>query len=82
MPSPIEAVSFNDAFAVTPSDSTVFSKMASALFVGTGGNVVVRTAAGNSVTFTGIPDGGWILVKCDMVKSTSTTASNIVAYTY
>lgn len=71
------------AFAVTPSDSTVFTRKARALYIGTGGNISVRTynMAGtlDYVLFTNVADGQIIPVMTDMVYSTNTTASGIVA---
>lgn len=81
MAAPIEPVTANDGFAVTPSDTTVFRLMAAALYVGTGGSVVVRTRGGSDVTFANVPDGTILPIRCDMVKA-STGASNIVALVY
>jgi hypothetical protein len=65
------------AVAVTPSDVTVFPVCRS-LYVGTTGNVNLRTADGQTVLFTAVPVGV-LAIQADMVLSTSTTASTIVA---
>ena len=65
-----------DAFAVTPSDATHLH--ANALFVGTSGDVTVVTEAGTTVTFKNVPTGSILPVRVSQVKSTGTTASDIV----
>lgn len=71
------------AWAVTPSDSVNFTMEARALYVGTGGNVVLVAYDQNgqkaAVTFSNVPDGTILPVRASRVNSTSTTASNIVA---
>lgn len=66
---------------VTPSDSTNFTDgVCRALYVGTGGNVVVLAAGDtNTVTFSNVPGGFVIPVQAIRVNTTSTTASGIVA---
>lgn len=67
--------------AVTISDSTVIP-ITRALFIGTGGNLVVHmggeTSAATTVTFTNVA-AGIFPIQVDMVYFTGTTASNIVA---
>lgn len=66
------------AVAVTPHDSTVIVTTR-ALYVGVSGNITVRMAGdGNSVLFANVPVG-ILPVQVDMVKSTGTAASSIVA---
>ncbi len=67
------------AAAVTPSDSVALTTDARALFIGTGGNIVIVTSGGETVTFTGVLSGSILPVRTHRVNSTSTTASNIVA---
>lgn len=66
------------AAAVTPSD-TVDLNTVSVLYIGTAGNVVVITTAGETVTFVGLAAGTILPVWVKRVKATSTTATNIVA---
>jgi hypothetical protein len=68
-----------DAEAVTPSNTTLFTREARALYIGGDGNAVVLTAAGNAVTFSGLTAGTILPIRCRRVNSTSTTATNIVA---
>lgn len=82
MPLPTNA---NDTFsarngvAITAHDSTNFEPCR-AIYVGTGGNVVVVFAdTGSAVTFTNVPSGAILPVAAKRVNSTSTTASNMVA---
>jgi hypothetical protein len=67
------------AAAVTPNDSTDLSRTPTrALYIGGAGNLVVDMAEGPTVTFTAVPVGIFpISVK--RVRSTSTTATNIIA---
>lgn len=68
----------DDAFAVTPSDTVDFTVMARALYVGTTGDVKLITRGGTTVTFTAVPAGALIPVRCSRVMATGTTASTIV----
>jgi hypothetical protein len=66
----------NNAFAVTPSDSN--DNIASALYIGTTGNVaVIPQGQANSVIFTAHPVG-YLPVRVSKVLATGTTASNIL----
>lgn len=67
----------SSAEAVTPSDTTEIRALA--LFIGTGGVLRVVTAAGDDVTFTGIPNGFLLPLEVRRVRSTTTNATNIVA---
>jgi hypothetical protein len=69
----------DDAFPVTPSDTTAFSQVASALFVGGAGTVTVITNLGNTVLFTGVLAGMILPIRCSQVKQTGTSATNITA---
>lgn len=70
---------FKRAAAVTPNDNTDLAHEAHALFIGGAGNAVVITSGGDTVTFNGLTAGSTLLVRCKRVKSTSTTATNILA---
>lgn len=71
-------VSAHGAVAVTASDATIIP-VTRALYVGTSGNLTVRMADGQtSVLFSNVP-AGIFPVQVDMVMSTGTTASSIVA---
>lgn len=65
--------------AVTPSDSTIYTAPFRGLWVGTGGNVAIKTpGATAAVTLVNVPDGYLLAVKAEYVMSTNTTASDIV----
>jgi hypothetical protein len=66
--------------AVTPSDSVnIVSGPADALWVGTGGDVAIRSVQGEVVTFKNVPGGTMLLVQTSRVNLTGTTATDIVA---
>jgi hypothetical protein len=66
-------------FAVTPSDSDELPAVTKALYVGTGGTVVLRPLnGGEDVVFRNVPDGGILDVRVRSVRSTGTTADDIV----
>jgi len=74
-----------DSFAVTPSDSVDFvnsattNGIARSLYIGTAGNVVLKTERGNISTFLNVTTSFVIPQKCRRVNSTGTTAAGIVA---
>ncbi len=68
------------AFAVTPDDTNTFATSSRYLYVGTGGDLNVRTFNGQDVTLIGVPGGSQIFIAADKVSNTDTTASNIVAF--
>jgi hypothetical protein len=69
-----------DAFAVTPSSSAL-TYTARALYIGSVGDVQVVTASGSTVTFTAVPTGTILPIRCTKVLSGATTAGSIVAIT-
>jgi hypothetical protein len=82
MAHPFQPVSPQDGYAVTKSDTTVYPNAFSGLYVGTGGDVTVRTMRGTILTFADVPSGGYVLMAGDKVMSTGTGASDITALTY
>jgi len=68
----------NDAFAVTPSDTTEFTQFARALYIGTAGSLVLLTRRGNIATFVNVTTAQVLPVQTRRVNSTGTTASGIV----
>lgn len=70
-------VSAHGAVAVTPSDSTVFP-VCRALYVGGTGDIRLRLPDGQTITFIAVPVGIFP-IQADMVLSTSTTATNMIA---
>jgi hypothetical protein len=71
-------VSAYDAVAITPSNTTVL-RPTRGIYVGTGGNIAVQMALGNTVTLVGVLGGSILPIQVVKVLSTNTTASNMVA---
>lgn len=69
-----------EPFAVTPSDSTNFTRYVSYFYVGGAGNMVLVKDDGTTVTYSNIPAGQYIWAGGRRVNSTNTTATNIVAH--
>lgn len=67
--------------AVTPHDTNVLAKgTCDAIYVGGAGNVTVRSADdASNVTFIAVPVGTILPVRTKQVRSTATTATNLVA---
>ena len=67
------------AFAVTPSDSTALLYPTTGIYVGVGGTVVVTLKSGVDATFVGTIAGSILPLEVSHVKSTGTTATNLIA---
>ncbi len=66
-------------FAVTPHDSNQLPQIPKALYVGVGGDVVLRGVNGAAdVTFRNVASGQTIDVRAAYVRATGTTASGLV----
>lgn len=65
--------------AVTPSDANELATVSRALWVGTGGNLVVVTMDGSAITLKNVQNGTLIPIRVKQVKATNTTATDIVA---
>lgn len=69
-----------NAVAVTPADGTDLTTATRALWVGGAGNISVDLVGGQTaVVFSGIAAGTWMPLRVTRVRSTSTTATLIVA---
>lgn len=66
-------------FSVTPADSDLPNGVCKAIYVGTGGNVYIMSPAGDIVPFVNVANGTFMPVAAKQIRTTSTTASNIVA---
>lgn len=71
-------VAAHGADAVTLNDSTVLP-ISRSLYVGTGGNIKVTMADGQVVTFSNVIGGTILPIQTQVIWSTGTTASNILA---
>lgn len=66
-------------FAVVPHDSDELQLLPKALYVGTGGTVVLRGVAGTAdVMFKNVASGQILDVRARYVRATGTTAADIV----
>lgn len=70
-------VAAHGAFAVTPSDVTVFNVCRS-VYIGAQGALAVRMADGMTITFPVVPVGVFP-IQVDQVLATGTDASSIIA---
>lgn len=65
-----------NGFAVTPNNSTeIFAR---SLYIGGAGDVSVMMAGGTTLTFVGVQAGTILPVRVQRVRTTGTTATNIV----
>lgn len=68
-----------DWFAIAPSDSADLSFIPKAIYVGTGGDLVVSSSRTNSeVVFRSVPSGAILDIRPTSVKETGTTAADLV----
>jgi hypothetical protein len=66
-------------FAITPSDSAGSNfTLASAVYVGTGGNVAIVGSDDIAVTFSNVQSGTILPIECIRVNSTNTSATGLV----
>jgi hypothetical protein len=67
-------------YPITPSDSEELPEVPKGVYVGTGGDVVLRGVHGDEdVTYRNLGDGSYIAVRARYVRATGTTASNLIA---
>lgn len=66
------------AAAVTPNDTAQVTLSHRALYVGTSGNLAVQMSDGGDVTFSNVPSGTILPIIVSLVKTTGTTASDIL----
>lgn len=68
----------DNAFAITPSDSTDFAYVTRGIYVGGAGNIAAVMKDGSVVTFSGAAAGTVLPLRVSRVNSTNTTATNLV----
>lgn len=68
-----------NAFAVTPHDTNALTNDSRAIYIGSGGNIVLVTTGGDTITLVGVLGGTIYSIRANIIKSTGTTATNIVA---
>jgi len=68
-----------DAFDIVPSDSGQLATITKAIYVGTGGDIVLRAIDGQAdVRFVAVGSGAILPIRVSAVRLSGTTASNIV----
>lgn len=66
-------------FEISPSDSQDLAQFTKAIYVGNGGDIVLQTVGSDTaVTFANVQDGSILDLRCNSVRATGTTASNLV----
>jgi len=68
----------DNAFAITPSNSTDFDYVTRGIYVGGAGNIAAVMLDGSVVTFVGATAGSILPIRVSRVNSTNTTATNLV----
>lgn len=68
------------AVAFTPHDTNALPNIPRGIFVGTGGDVVLRAVDSQvDVTYKNLSDGAYIAVAVSHVRATGTTAADLIA---
>lgn len=68
------------AYAVTKSNTVALNPVPRGLYIGTGGNVTLRPVGSSAdVVYKNVPAGGYLAIRAVFVRSTGTTAADIVA---
>lgn len=68
----------NDGFSVTPNDVAALAEITRAIYVGTAGNISLTLTSGAALTFINVPSGTLLPVRATEVKSTGTTATDLI----
>lgn len=67
-------------YAIVPSDTQELVLVPKGIFVGTGGDVVLRGVDGAAdVVYRNLPDASYVAVRALYVRATGTTATNLIA---
>ena len=68
-----------DCFAILPDDTQELSKVTKAIYVGTGGTIVLKAAESDSfVTLRNVIGGSILDIRVRAIRATGTTAQDIV----
>lgn len=68
-----------NCFPVTPNNTAELVVVPKAIFVGTGGNLVIRAIdSSQDVTFVNVASGSILDIRVSAVRQTGTTAGNII----
>ena len=67
-------------YAVVPHDADALPIIPKGIFVGTGGDLVLRgVGATQDVTYRNLPDASYVAVRAAYVRATGTTATDLIA---
>lgn len=67
-------------YAIVPHNTNALPIVPKGIYVGTGGDVVLRGVKGEAdVTYKNLADGSYIAVRALYVRATGTTATNLIA---
>lgn len=68
-----------NAFPITPDDLAALPSLPKAIYVGSGGNVVLRAVDGSQdVTFFGVASGSILDIRAKYIRATGTTANFLI----
>ncbi len=68
-----------DCFIIAPSDTAELARAPKAIFVGEGGDVVLRALHGDAdVTFRNLAAGSVLSVRARFIRATGTTAASLI----
>ncbi len=68
-----------DCFNIIPDDNGELAKVTKALYIGTGGDVVVRASrADTDVVFRNVPSGYILDIRASAVRANGTTATDLI----
>ena len=79
LPTSTPVTQAQEAYAVTPNNSTNLAQWPAALYDGGTGDVRVDMANGGTVTFINVPDGTFLPILVKKVYVTGTDATDIIA---
>lgn len=65
--------------SITPDDASDLPVLPRAIYIGSGGDIAVTLADGDSVTLTGVPTGALLPLRTQRVRQTGTSATGLVA---
>ena len=67
-------------FAISPHDTNALTRLCKAIYVGSGGTIILRAPGSDTdVAFVGVPSGMVLPVRASHIRATGTTAGNLVA---
>ena len=66
-------------FPITPSDTVELPEIPKGIYIGTGGDVTLRSLHGTEdVTYRNLGDASYIYVNASYIRQTGTTATNMI----